>query len=319
MAILITPNTPFEREANKKSIATLKKNSNLVLLFSFDDLFNKKNHRKNSELLQKLLNQTKKSKLFFWPVPYCAADPQTIETFNKNAVKIKKGFYPEGQYLKPLDFWTGVIPKLNLLDQCKKCSFYAKKCNGCFDLETSQALTFLMKLVLKEIRNKDIVADIGCGNSFYSQNLVSLINPKNLFLIEPNPVSLKELKKKHSALPEKPNYLCIEAEKMKLKENFFDCFLFINSFDHLHSPEKVLKSVNKSIKNNGLVFVIVSDKCCAKDIKKSPNNEKTSKKDYSFHNNLSSDEIKDLLILHGFELMNSTKKFPYMLLIFKKP
>lgn len=298
---------------NSQMLPKIKAGSKVVVLFSYNELFwNKELEEKNSNKLELLLKLSREKGIELFPIPACSAKQEIVEEFNRRAIHVEpRGFYTEGAYLKPIFLYKKIQEKgLRLFDICTKCSMYNKKCPGCFEVYSGRNINILMNAVLRQIHPKDIVVDIGCGQGFYIEDLVDMLNaPEQLFLIDPKLILLKELPTAlNISFSRKPVLICSVAENIPLKSKICDVALLINSFGHFYGPSRAILEIFRVLKDGGRVYLIESEEVPEED--KAENYEK--------HNMLTKEEIKELFREGGFSIGMSKEAKPYYLLVFKK-
>ncbi|MFA6305261.1 MAG: methyltransferase domain-containing protein [Candidatus Gracilibacteria bacterium] len=107
---------------------------------------------------------------------------------------------------------------------------------------------------LKYIKNKNIVADIGCGNGRFYEFLKQHRETKYIG-IDNNKKLLKKAKKEENA-----KFIEGDLLKIPLKKESVNVVLEIASLHHIPSKklrEKAIKEVNRVLKKNGIFIVSV--------------------------------------------------------------
>lgn len=114
--------------------------------------------------------------------------------------------------------------------------------------------------ILKELdlREGDMVADIGAGDSWWTERMVKYVGEEGrIFALEVNKKKVEELKKKFAGVEQIKPSLC-EKESTGLEENSCDLVLFSQVFHHLDKDGRVdyLRHLRKIVKPTGRVVVI---------------------------------------------------------------
>lgn len=95
------------------------------------------------------------------------------------------------------------------------------------------------------------VLDVGCGEGFFLA-----LKPDKTIGIDRNKELIKLCKER------KLKAICVDIEKRKLpfEDSYFDGAVLMRILEHLYDPKKVLGEINRVLKMNSLVFVIVPTK-----------------------------------------------------------
>jgi len=93
--------------------------------------------------------------------------------------------------------------------------------------------------------------DIGTNMGFFLRNAKKW-KDWNLYGVEPSP-SLSEIARNHFGLNIKTAFL----EDAGFESNFFDIVTMTDVFEHISSPNKMLKEINRILKPDGILFIKV--------------------------------------------------------------
>ena len=108
-------------------------------------------------------------------------------------------------------------------------------------------------------RTGDVVCDLGCGNGFYTIPLAAMVGAKGRVLaVEIQRQMLAMLKRRAKGKPHSDRIEAIlgTVSDPKLPENELDLVLFVDVYHELSHPVSVLRSVRKSLKPGGRVYML---------------------------------------------------------------
>ena len=110
-------------------------------------------------------------------------------------------------------------------------------------------------------------------------------------------------------LPKQINYIKGKGESLPFTDNLFDIIFCLNALDHADEPSKILKESYRCLKKGGIFFLALN--CYSLQtvwIKKF--SEKIGAGDICHPHSYTVDEIKNALILQGFEIIEIKKEYP---------
>ncbi|MBL7196545.1 MAG: class I SAM-dependent methyltransferase [Candidatus Omnitrophica bacterium] len=143
--------------------------------------------------------------------------------------------------------------------------------------------------------------DIGTNMGFFLKN-AKRWKDWNLYGVEPSP-SLSEMARKHFGLNIKTSFL----EDAGFESNFFDIVTMTDVFEHISSPNKILKEVNRILKPDGILFIKVPNGLfnlfkfrMAKLMKKLNTYDIFDSYEHLIH--YSGNTLKKMLEKHGFDI-----------------
>jgi len=186
---------------------------------------------------------------------------------------------------------------------CQECAKYTRYVDF-------KRLDFIIKSIIKHFHRADIKGlDLGCGKGYVTVQLTSLgykmigidISRKNI----ENAIS-------RQIAGDNPSFLIGDAENLPLniKRNILDFVVCTEVLEHLNHPDRALNSINKVLKDDGLLIVTVPNGygpyCLIRDHFRNKIICKISPKSaFSSHvQAFSLFKISSLLNKTGFEILN---------------
>jgi 2-polyprenyl-3-methyl-5-hydroxy-6-metoxy-1,4-benzoquinol methylase len=106
-------------------------------------------------------------------------------------------------------------------------------------------------IIKRAIKKSKIVIDLGCGDGQFIHSLDLEYKNKKIIGIDISPRRIKRLKLKF------PNYkfLCKDVCKTGLKKESCDMIVCTQVIEHLRNDKKLIKEMNKILKNKGYLYV----------------------------------------------------------------
>ncbi|HEX7042125.1 MAG TPA: class I SAM-dependent methyltransferase [Patescibacteria group bacterium] len=157
------------------------------------------------------------------------------------------------QFLKCLR--CGLIFSSPIFDNNKITDFYSK---STFDYDSEakflkKTYGSYLKEVVKGLKGKLSLLDIGCGNGFFLEEAMNF-GVKDVYGVEPG----RKTVEKASKIIQKRIKVAMYDEKLfpKGKFSIITCF---HTLDHIVNPNKFLKGVISNLKKNGKILFIVHD------------------------------------------------------------
>lgn len=113
--------------------------------------------------------------------------------------------------------------------------------------------SFMLPELIKDLKDDSKILEIGCGQSIGLRYLANnnYIKGKNIFGVDQSDVAIRFLKKR---IPS-GNFKTRDVHKLKYPDNFFDCVLLMEVFEHLEQPKLVLNEIRKILKPEGKLFL----------------------------------------------------------------
>lgn len=142
----------------------------------------------------------------------------------------------------------------NPLDKCKKCIYFEKECGGIY----ASNETKFFDTVFSYIKNSKckVLLDLGCGLNplldYYVKGAKS--SGLKVVCVDPSKILISNFIKKCN----KTNIftICGYGENLPLKNGMFDFVICLYSYSHFSNLGKTLLNINRSLKKDGLLFVI---------------------------------------------------------------
>lgn len=156
---------------------------------------------------------------------------------------------------------------------------------------------------LREIKEDDVVLDLGCGNGQHSLKTAS--KAKKVIGVDYNSLQLEIAKKQAKDKKIKnASFLKYNLEKKLPFDNYsFDKILCLDVLEHLNKRKQFLLEIKRVLKSKGIAFIAVPNKNTSwKKLQKKVGLNFYSDPDHKIEYSLS--EIKKLLALSGFEMLS---------------
>lgn len=103
------------------------------------------------------------------------------------------------------------------------------------------------------------ILDAGCGNGLYTIALAK--KARRVYGID---INLCELEKANNLISQSKltniKFICMDAQKIAFLNNSFDIILLIESLEHMHDQEKVLKNLYNILKEKGFLILYVPNR-----------------------------------------------------------
>lgn len=109
-----------------------------------------------------------------------------------------------------------------------------------------------MKILIKMLKNKSIILDMGCGEGTRLAKIIQQFNSVRGFGVDINQLAISLAKKKYPYL----KFVKSNLEKLPFRSNFFDFIFSAFVFEHLTQPEKVLIESIRVTKPQGKIIII---------------------------------------------------------------
>ncbi len=107
----------------------------------------------------------------------------------------------------------------------------------------------LNKILKKEVKYRDILLDIGCGNGYLTKKLSK--NFDKTIAIDTSESAIEQAKKDYSG---SVNFTLSDLNNLDIKDKL-NCITLIEVMEHLYSPDSLLKNINKFCDNNTKVII----------------------------------------------------------------
>ena len=107
----------------------------------------------------------------------------------------------------------------------------------------------LNKIIKNEVKYKDTLLDIGCGNGFLTKRLSKSFN--KTIAIDSSESAVEQAKKDYLG---DVNFYLNDLNDLNIKDKL-NCITLIEVIEHLYSPDNLLKKINKICDNNTKVIV----------------------------------------------------------------
>lgn len=106
-----------------------------------------------------------------------------------------------------------------------------------------------------DLKNKEKILDLGCGDGFYIHMLTQLPVKLDITGFDYDQVVLKNARKNLGT--KKVKLVSGTAEKMPFKNNTFDKIIMTEVLEHVEDDKKALKEVHRILKKNGILTFTV--------------------------------------------------------------
>lgn len=107
----------------------------------------------------------------------------------------------------------------------------------------------LNKIIEKEIKNKDTLLDIGCGNGYLTKKLSKSFD--KTIAIDNSESGIEQAKKNYSG---DINFILSDLSNLNIKEKL-NCITLIEVIEHLYSPDSLLREINKFCDKNTKIII----------------------------------------------------------------
>lgn len=148
-----------------------------------------------------------------------------------------------------------------------------------------------------DLKKNDVVCDIGCGCGEYY--LKMLKKKTKVYGVDINKKAVEIAK---IITNNKDNFSIADAKKLPLKSEFFDKVTLICTLEHIEDNEKVLREINRILKQSG-IFVLTVDSFTYPYIEKSLLEK--HKRENFVNNYYSMPELKTDIEANGFNILKS--------------
>jgi len=211
-------------------------------------------------------------------------------TNNKEIEKLKEN---EQIYIINKLHTDSVLTQLTKLGQDNKCKECNKKknCARIFIPQKNNPFMKYIDSVKNELNNLEgKVLDIGCGNMFFEDTFLQLIEDRKIDYLGVDPECSTN-----------PKYKVIvsEFEKYNFPNESFDNILLLGSYNHILNLELLFHKIEKELRNNGLLIITDSEPyIILKD-----NMEEKKKHDFEHYRNASSSDVISELKKYNFKII----------------
>jgi len=106
------------------------------------------------------------------------------------------------------------------------------------------------------LKNPDILVDIGAGTGFFSISFVGYTMNGKVFACDLSYIMIEWMK--DNVCPKYPNIIPLKMEEraVPLEDGLADLVYMINLHHELEAPDKILKESYRLLKKNGKIFVV---------------------------------------------------------------
>lgn len=113
-------------------------------------------------------------------------------------------------------------------------------------------------LRMMDLKNKDIVAELGCGEGFFTRQ-ISKISQKVIGVdLAPELVELAEKKKIEAEIKNDLSYVVASADKTDLPDNYFDKVLIVLALQNMKDLNGVISEVSRILKKTGKAYIVLN-------------------------------------------------------------
>ncbi|MCP8617681.1 class I SAM-dependent methyltransferase [Salirhabdus salicampi] len=163
-------------------------------------------------------------------------------------------------------------------------------------LPSEEAIEFL------QVKETDKVADLGAGNGYFTLPIAQKTKQK-VYAVDIEQKMLDQLKV-HADVNKVTNihYVVSDIETITLDDNMIDKAFVAFAIHEVNNHEKVIKEINRVLKNKGQIVIIEWEK---NEFNMGP----------SINEKISSQQMSDILKFYGFEIdvVHPLKSFGYVI------
>lgn len=107
----------------------------------------------------------------------------------------------------------------------------------------------LNKILEKEVKYKDTLLDVGCGNGYLTKKLSK--NFSKTIAIDNSESAIEQAKKDYTG---SINFIFSDLNNLNFTDKV-NCITLIEVIEHLYSPDSLLKEINKFCDNNTKIII----------------------------------------------------------------
>jgi ubiquinone/menaquinone biosynthesis C-methylase UbiE len=113
-------------------------------------------------------------------------------------------------------------------------------------------------LRMMDIKSTDIVAELGCGEGFFTRQIAKLAKKVVGLDVGAELIELAEIKKKEAGIKDSLSYVVASADKTELPDSFFDKVLIVLALQNMKNLNEVMAEVSRILKKGGQAYIVLN-------------------------------------------------------------
>jgi ubiquinone/menaquinone biosynthesis C-methylase UbiE len=111
---------------------------------------------------------------------------------------------------------------------------------------------------MMDIKNTDTVAELGCGEGFFTRQIAKLAKKVVGLDLAPELIELAKNKKEDAKISGDLSYVVASADKTDLPDNFFDKVLIVLALQNMKNLNEVVYEVSRILKKGGRAYIVLN-------------------------------------------------------------
>jgi ubiquinone/menaquinone biosynthesis C-methylase UbiE len=113
-------------------------------------------------------------------------------------------------------------------------------------------------LRMMDIKPTDIVAELGCGEGFFTRQIAKLAKKTVGLDLGAELIEVAKKKQIESDIKSDLSYVVASADKTELPDNFFDKILIVLALQNMKNLNEVISEVSRILKKGGRAYIVLN-------------------------------------------------------------